>query len=65
MSATETLLTGILLCHVVIVMYLHFIWNTLLDKFDPRASVNQYGESLTDAIQNSIVRGQRGITTYE
>lgn len=25
--------------------------------------VNQYGESFTDAIQNSFVRGQRGIGT--
>ncbi len=29
------------------------------------APVNQYGESFTDAIQNSLVRGNRGVSTYE
>ncbi len=27
--------------------------------------VNCYGEGFADAIQNGIVRGQRGIATYE
>lgn len=31
--------------------------------FDPNAPVNSYGEGLLDGIQNSIVRGQDGIST--
>lgn len=33
-------------------------------QFDPQAPVNAYGENFTDAIQNSLVRGQRGIHTH-
>ncbi|ESW92963.1 hypothetical protein NKL07_22115 [Mesorhizobium sp. C280B] len=34
-----------------------------IEKIDPHAPVNQYGENFSDAIQNSLVRGQRGIST--
>jgi hypothetical protein len=38
------------------------VWKT---AFDPNAPTNQYGEGLSEGIQNAIVRGQRGISTYE
>lgn len=38
---------------------------SLREVFDPQVSVNCYGENFSDAMQNSIVRGQRGISTYD
>lgn len=41
--------------------------NKIVQKLDGELftqPVNQYGESFTDAIQNSFVRGQRGIPTW-
>lgn len=65
MSLTEMLLlsnTILLLCLVILLTRIV----TKLDQglFDLTAPVNQYGESFTDAIQNSLVRGQRGIATW-
>ncbi len=34
------------------------------DPLDPNRPVNCYGEGWSDAIQNSIERGLRGISTY-
>ena len=36
-----------------------------MKPFDPLASTNPYGEGLSEGIQNSIVRGQRGISTHD
>jgi hypothetical protein len=48
---------------------IHVRWIYLKVKrdktFDPQEPVNQYGENFTDAIQNSFVRGQCGISTYD
>jgi hypothetical protein len=67
MTNTELLLGFIGFMLVIIWLYIRWIYVRLEYKplFDPQAPVNQYGESLTDAIQNSIARGQRGIQTWE
>lgn len=36
-----------------------------LDEIDLLAPVNSYGETFTEAIQNGIERGQRGISTWD
>lgn len=36
----------------------------IADAMSNNVPVNCYGESFTDAIQNSFVRGQRGISTW-
>jgi hypothetical protein len=36
----------------------------IADAMTNQQPVNAYGESFTDAIQNSFVRGQRGIATW-
>lgn len=65
MSNVEILLTFISFMLVVIFMYVRWIYLKVEygKVFDPSEPVNQYGESFTDAIQNSIERGQRGIST--
>ena len=37
----------------------------IADALTNQQPVNQYGENFTDAIQNSFVRGQRGVSTYD
>ena len=66
MTNTELLLGFIAFMLCIIWMYLRWIYLKLEygKVFDPTAPVNQYGEGFTDAIQNSIERGQRGISTY-
>jgi hypothetical protein len=67
MSNIEILLSFICFMLAVIWMYVRWIYLKLEygKVFDPQAPVNQYGEGLTDAIQNSIERGQRGISTWQ
>ena len=66
-TTIEIILACIFFQLVIIWVYIRWIYLGLEYKplFDPQASVNQYGEGLTDAIQNSIARGQRGIQTWE
>lgn len=67
MSNTEILLGFIAFMLVVIWMYVRWIYLKLEygKLFDPMAPTNQYGEGLSEGIQNAFVRGQRGISTYE
>lgn len=66
MSNVEILLAFIAFMLVVIFMYVRWIYLKVEygKTFDPQEPVNCYGENFTDAIQNSFVRGQRGISTY-
>jgi hypothetical protein len=65
MTYVELMLGFIVLALVVISVYLHLIYVKIENSmFDPNAPVNMYGESFTDAIQNSHERGLRGISTY-
>lgn len=63
---TEILLGVIvfLLCIIIVMLAMIYsmVWKT---AFDPLAPTNQYGEGLSEGIQNAIARGQRGITTYD
>lgn len=63
----EILLACIFFMLVLIWVYLRWIYLRLEYKplFDPFAPTNQYGEGLSEGIQNAIVRGQRGISTHE
>lgn len=66
MTTTEFILAAIYFQLIIIWMYIRWIYLKVeygKIGFDPIAPVNQYGENLTDAIQNSIVRGQHGIST--
>lgn len=66
MSNTEVLLLFIGFVLLVILMYVRWIYLKIEygKTFDPQQPVNCYGENFTDAIQNSLVRGQQGISTY-
>lgn len=63
MTPTDMILSAIFLMLVLIWFYLRWIYLRL--EYPAEYPVNAYGENLTDAIQNSIVRGQRGISTYD
>lgn len=67
MTPAEILLSFIAFMLVIIWMYIRWIYLRLEYKplFDPNAPTNAYGEGLSEGIQNAIVRGQRGIATYE
>lgn len=67
MTNSEILLGFIAFMHVIIWMYVRWIYLRLEYKplFDPTAPTNSYGEGLSEGIQNAIVRGQRGIATYD
>ncbi len=67
MNNTELLLCFISFMLVIIFIYVRWIYlRTEYGIFyDPDKPVNMYGENLTDAIQNGIVRGQQGISTYQ
>ncbi len=67
MTNTEILLGFIAFMLVIIWMYIRWIYLKLEygKLFDPLAPTNQYGEGLSEGIQNAFVRGQRGISTYE
>lgn len=67
MSNTEILLGFIAFMLIIIWMYIRWIYLKLEygKLFDPLAPTNQYGEGLSEGIQNAFVRGQRGISTYE
>lgn len=67
MSSTDLLLLFVSFMLVVIWVYIRWIYLKLEygKVFDATEPVNQYGEGLSDAIQNAFVRGQRGISTYE
>ncbi len=67
MTHTEILLAFIGFMLVIIWMYIRWIYLKLEygKVFDPLAPTNQYGEGLSEGIQNAIARGQRGITTYD
>lgn len=65
MSNTEIFLCFISFMLFLIWTYIRWIYLKIqYDLFDPTKPVNQYGECLADAIQNSIERGQRGISTH-
>lgn len=66
MTVENILLAFIGYMLVIIWIYIRWIYLKITydSPFDPQASVNQYGENFTDAIQNSIERGQRGISTH-
>lgn len=66
-SSTDLILTFIFFQLVVIWMYLRWIYLRLEYKplFDPFAPTNPYGEGLSEGIQNAIVRGKLGISTYD
>lgn len=62
------LLIAILFALGAILGMLILIYNTIWKEDHANwlhSPVNQYGENFADAIQNGIVRGQRGIATYE
>lgn len=67
MTNVELLLGLIAFLLLIILMYVRWIYvaveYNITDAF--KNPVNQYGESFTDAIQNSIARGQRGVSTYD
>lgn len=67
MTNDEILLGFISFMLVIIWMYIRWIYLKIEygKVFDPLAPTNQYGEGLSEGIQNAIVRGQRGITTYD
>lgn len=67
MTATELLLGFIAFMLCIIWIYVRWIYLRLEYKplFDPLSPTNQYGEGLSEGIQNAIVRGQRGIATYD
>lgn len=65
MTLIELLLVLILIQFMVLLEYVRRMHDKMGNSFDSQAPVNAYGENLTDAIQNSIVRGQRGIVTHE
>lgn len=67
MTNTELLLGFVGFMLVIIWMYVRWIYLKLEygKLFDPLAPTNQYGEGLSEGIQNAIVRGQRGIYTHE
>lgn len=66
MTTIEVILSGIFFMLVINWIYIRWIYLRLEYKplFDPMAPVNQYGEGLSEGIQNAIVRGQNGISTY-
>ncbi len=66
MTHVEILLFCIFMMLVIIWVYIRWIYLKIEygKVFDPEAPVNAYGENFTDAIQNSIARGQRGISTF-
>lgn len=63
MTPVEFLLALIFLMLTMICTYVRWIYLRLEYPGEHAQPVNRYGETLTDAIQNSIVRGQRGIHT--
>jgi hypothetical protein len=67
MTSIEILLAFIAWQLFMIWVYVRWIYLKVQygKLFDPQAPVNAYGEGLADAIQNSIERGQRGISTYQ
>lgn len=67
MTNTEILLGFIAFMLVIIWMYIRWIYLKIEygQLFDPNTPTNQYGEGLSEGIQNAIVRGQRGIATYD
>jgi hypothetical protein len=67
MTTTEVLLACIWGMLVVLWIYVRRIYLRLEygKLFDPSAPTNQYGEGLSEGIQNAIVRGNRGIYTHE
>lgn len=65
MTNVEVLLAFIAFKLTLIWVYVRWIYLRLEYPGEHQNPVNAYGENLTDAIQNSIVRGQRGISTYD
>lgn len=59
-------MSGVELRTLIVLKEIRDLLKQVVDRpaFDPRAPINAYGESFTDAIQNSLVRGQKGIDTY-
>lgn len=66
-SMTDIILAAIFFMLVIILMYLRWIYLKLEygKLFDPMEPINQYGEGLSEGIQNAIVRGQLGISTHD
>lgn len=67
MNNTELLLGFIAFMLVIIWMYIRWIYLKIEygKLFDPLAPTNQYGEGLSEGIQNAHARGLRGINTNE
>lgn len=67
MTNTEFILAFIYFQLVLIWVYIRWIYLKVEygKVFDPLAPTNQYGEGLSEGIQNAIYRGNRGISTYE
>lgn len=66
MNNTEILLGFIAFMHVIIWMYVRWIYLKIeYQMFDPMAPTNCYGEGLVEGIQNAHARGLRGIATYD
>ena len=65
---TKCLLLGFIAMMLLLIwIYLRWIYLKLEygSIYDPDRPVNRYGENLTDAIQMSFVRGQRGVSLYD
>ncbi len=62
---SDILLWCIIIQQFCICGLLFEIWKKMPKAFDPLAPTNQYGEGLSEGIQNAIVRGQRGIMTND
>jgi hypothetical protein len=67
MTTIEFILGCIFFQLCIIWMYIRWIYLKIEygKLFDPNEPTNMYGEGLSEGIQNAIVRGQRGIATYE
>lgn len=67
MSTIEAFLAFISFMLLIIWMYIRWIYLKIEygKGFDLNAPVNSYGENFPTAIQEAIVRGQRGISSYD
>lgn len=59
-----TIIEIMLLFICIMLVYIWYYVRLIYLNSDPQRPVNCYGESFTDAIQNSHARGLKGIDTY-
>lgn len=65
MTPSEVLLGGIFFMLIIIWIYIRWIYLRVQYEIGFDKPVNQYGENISDAIQNGIVRGNQGISTWQ